>query len=146
MSPESQPENVTGVAALLMVTSMERSLKFYVDGLGFTIQNRWVVEGQLLWCWMALGSAALMLQEMNDSTRERLAAKGEFGNGSSLYFQCKDAIAIYRQAQARGIAGREPQVGNNSWELFLLDPDGYHINFSSPTDLPEETLLSETTL
>jgi len=38
---------------------------------------------------------------------------------------------------------REPQVGNFAWEVFFADADGYNINFSSPTDLPEETLLSE---
>lgn len=56
--------DVTAVVPLLMVTSMERSLAFYLDGLGFTIQNRWVPEGHLRWCWMSLGGAALMLQEI----------------------------------------------------------------------------------
>ena len=145
MEEQTKP-NVTGVAALLMVTSMERSLKFYVDGLGFTIKNRWIPDGHLRWVWMELGTAALMLQEATGNTSERLAKAGKLGNGSALYFQCRDAIVIYRQALERGIAGREPQVGNFNWEVFLHDPDGYHINFASPTDLPEETLLSETEL
>jgi len=143
---EDPADNVTDVAALLMVTSMERSLAFYVDGLGFTIKNRWMPDGKLRWCWMPLGGAALMLQEATESTRQKMVAAGKLGNGSALYFQCKDAVAIYRQAKERGIAGREPQVGNFNWEVFLHDPDGYHINFCSPTDLPEETLLSETDL
>jgi catechol 2,3-dioxygenase-like lactoylglutathione lyase family enzyme len=145
MSADSQPApNVTGVAALLMITSMDRSLAFYVDGLGFTIQNRWIPDGQLRWVWMSLGEAALMLQVAMPATREKLAANGTLGNGSSLYFQCKDAIAVYREAASRGVhALHEPQVGNYSWEVFFADPDGYKINFSSPTNLPEETLLSE---
>ena len=143
---EDPSDNVTSVTALLMVTSMERSLAFYVDGLGFTIQNRWIPDGKLRWCWMSLGGAALMLQEAGESTRQKMTAAGKLGNGSALYFQCKDAVAIYRQTKERGIAGREPQVGNFNWEVFLHDPDGYSINFCSPTDLPEETLLSETDL
>jgi len=140
----SNPANVAGVAALLMVTSMERSLKFYVDGLGFTIQNRWIPDGHLRWVWMSLGSAALMLQEATGDTPRKLAAAGKLGNGSALYFQCKDTLAIYREAGARGIHPKhEPQVGNFAWEVFYHDPDGYSINFSSPTGLPEETLLSE---
>jgi lactoylglutathione lyase len=51
--------NVTAVVPLLMVTSMERSLAFYIDGLGFTIQNQRIPDGRLRWCWMSLGSAAL---------------------------------------------------------------------------------------
>jgi len=54
------------------------------------------------------------------------------------------ALAIYRDAAGRGVHSlREPQVGNFAWEVFFADADGYNINFSSPTDLPEETLLSE---
>jgi catechol 2,3-dioxygenase-like lactoylglutathione lyase family enzyme len=145
MNAEKSP-NVTSVVAMLMVTSMERSLVFYVDGLGFTIRNRWTPDGHLRWVWMQLGTAALMLQETTGDTPRKLAEAGKLGNGSALYFQCKDAIAIYRRAVEAGIANREPQVGNFNWEVFLHDPDGYSINFSSPTDLPEETLLSETSL
>src|SRR5580700_1949672 len=89
-------QNVTAVVPLLMVTSMERSLAFYIDGLGFTIQNRWVPDGLVRWCWMSLGGAALMLQEASESTREKLLTTGSPGNGAALYFQCTDAIAIYR--------------------------------------------------
>jgi lactoylglutathione lyase len=136
--------NVTAVVPLLTVTSMERSLAFYIDGLGFTIQNRWAPDGRLRWCWMSLGGAALMLQEAIASIREKMAAAGAPGNGAALCFQCSDALAIYRGAAARGVhALREPQVGNLAWEVFFADPDGYRINFSSPTELPEETLLSD---
>jgi catechol 2,3-dioxygenase-like lactoylglutathione lyase family enzyme len=127
-----------------MVTNMERSLAFYIDGLGFTIQNRWVPDGRLRWRWMSLGSAALMLQEASESTREDMLTGGTLGNGAAFYFQCTDAIAIYREAAARSIHPlREPQVGNFAWEVFFADPDGYKISFSSSTDLPDETLLSE---
>ena len=136
--------NVTAVVPLLLVTNMERSLAFYVDGLGFTIQNRWLPEGRLRWCWLSLGGAALMLQEAVASSREKMAAAGVLGNGVSLNFSCSDALAIYRDAVIRDIHTlREPQVGNLSWEVSFADPDGYRIHFSSPTDLPEETLLSD---
>lgn len=144
MSANEPIHNVTAVVPLLLVTSMEQSLAFYVDGLGFTIRKRWVPDGHLRWCWMTLGGAALMLQEATGASREQMAAAGKPGNGAALYFQCGDALAIYREAATRGIhALREPQVGNFAWEVFFADPDGYHINFSSPTESPEETLLSD---
>lgn len=137
-------QNVTAVVPLLMVTSMERSLAFYVDGLAFTIENRWVPDGRLRWCLLLLGGAALMLQEAVESTSEKLLAAGALGNGAALYFQCADASSIFRDATARGIHPvREPQVGNSGWEVFFTDPDGYKINFYSPTNVAEETLLSE---
>lgn len=110
--------NVTAVVPPLMVTNMERSLTFYTDGLGFAMQNRWVPDGRVRWCWLSLGGAALMLQEAVDSGREKMAAAGALGNGAALYFQCCDAVAIYRDAAARGVhALREPQVGNSAWEF-----------------------------
>ena len=145
MSAQIVPlNNVSAVVPLLMVSSMERSLAFYVDGLGFTVQNRWIPDGHLRWCWLSLGGAALMLQEATGSSRQRITEAGTLGNGAALYFQCTDALVVFREAASRGIhALHEPQVGNFAWEIFFADPDGYKINFSSPTDVPEETLLSE---
>ena len=40
---------------------MEQSVHYYVDGLGFTMKNKWVVAGQLRWCWLERDGAALML-------------------------------------------------------------------------------------
>jgi hypothetical protein len=31
-------------------TSMDRALHFYIYGLGFAIQNRWVLEDRVRWC------------------------------------------------------------------------------------------------
>lgn len=145
MSPNANPsQNVTAVVPLLMVTNMDRSLVFYIDGLGFTIKNRWLPDGPLRWCWMTLGGAALMLQEATERDREKLLTNGKLGNGVGLNFQCGDALAVFHEAAARGIHTlREPQVGNFSWEVVFADPDGYKVHFASPTNVPEETLLSE---
>jgi hypothetical protein len=34
-------------------------------------------------------------------------------------------------------------VGNGLWVVSFTDPDGYRIEFSSPTDAPEESELEE---
>src|SRR5271170_5621678 len=88
-------QNATVAVPLLMVSNIERSLAFYVGGLGFIFQKRWEPGGRLRWCWMSLGGAALMLQEAIESTAKKMAAAGVPGNGVALYFQCSDALAIY---------------------------------------------------
>lgn len=65
------------------------------------------------------------------------------GVGVSLAFQCADALALYREFISRGLNASEPQVGNSLWVTFVTDPDGYRLEFASPTDVPEETRLSE---
>jgi lactoylglutathione lyase len=116
---------------------MERSVHYYVDGLGFAMKNKWVVEEELRWCWLERDGAALMLQGPDP-----LVIRGEAGKGVSLYFNCEDSLAIYREVKSRGIDVSEPFVGNAMWVASLSDPDGYRLYFQSPTDVPEETTLS----
>ena len=53
--------NVREVVPFLHVSDMEKSLRYYIDGLGFTMKNKWVVDGKVRWCWLAKGGAELML-------------------------------------------------------------------------------------
>jgi lactoylglutathione lyase len=55
--------NVQQAVPFFMVKGMERSLGFYVDGLGFEMTRKWIDEGTLRWCWLKIGDAAIMLQE-----------------------------------------------------------------------------------
>lgn len=144
MSATPSPEvNVKQAVPLFCVTDMERSLRYYIDGLGFTRTNQWVVNGELRWCWLQLGGAALMLQTCGKKILDSMPPGGKLGQGVSIWFQCIDAIALYHEFRSRGIEASEPQVGNGLWDTMLTDPDGYRLHFESPTDVPEETKLSE---
>ena len=66
----------------------------------------------------------------------------EYGEGISICFQCRDALAIYRDLVARGLAAQRPFVGNGMWVTIVVDPDGYKLDFESPTDAPEESVSS----
>jgi lactoylglutathione lyase len=135
--------NVKQVVPFLRVSNMERSVRYYVEGLGFVMKNKWVVEGKLRWCWLELGGAALMLQEFSKEGHDSWVPACKVGEGVSLCFTCEDAVAIYREVRSRGIEASEPQVGNAMWVTCLSDPDGYRIEFESATDKPEDTKLSE---
>lgn len=121
------------------VVSMDASLRWYVDGLGFTMTHRWIDEGKLRWCWLERGGAALMLQEF----RPEWVPEGRLGAGVSVCFICDDALALYREFTARGVAAQRPFVGNGMWVTSLQDPDGYQLHFESVTDAPEETEYTE---
>ena len=135
--------NVQQVVPLFNVADMAASLRFYVDGLGFEMTNRWMDEGELRWCWLQLGGAALMLQQFRKQGQDAWTPEGKMGVGVSLNFVCRDALAIYREVTARGVpAARNPFVGNAMWVAPFVDPDGYQVFFESPTDVPEETEYS----
>ena len=132
--------NVTQAVPFFGVSDIERSLRYYTEGLGFVMKNRWIHEGKLRWCWLELGDAAIMLQEFRPGGRP----KETLGTGVNVCFQCEDALALYREFKSRGIQTRKrPSVGNRLWVVPLTDPDGYRIEFSSPTDAPEESELEE---
>jgi catechol 2,3-dioxygenase-like lactoylglutathione lyase family enzyme len=140
--PEKKP-NVRQAVPFFGVSSMEASLRFYVDGLSFEMRNRWIDEGKLRWCWLELGEAALMLQEYRTEGHASFRPEGKLGLGVTICFVCEDALAIYRELRARGIDASRPFVGNGMWVTSVSDPDGYKLDFESETDVPEETVLSE---
>ncbi|MGD0444394.1 MAG: VOC family protein [Edaphobacter sp.] len=143
MTPENATEpNVQQVVPFLWVSNIEASLHFYVEGLGFQRTKQWIPDGKIRWCWLELGNAALMLQEYGPNSP---LASAKLGQGVSVCFQCRDALAIYHETRARGLQPRTPFVGNNAWVTILTDPDGYKLDFESPTGVPEETVYSELT-
>ena len=138
--------NVKQAVPFFGVTNMETSLRFYVDGLGFKMKHQWIPDraadkpdGRIRWCWLELGEAAIMLQEFLPERRP----KEKLGTGVNICFQCEDALALYREFKSRGIQTSRPSVGNRLWVVGLTDPDGYRVEFSSPTDAPEESELEE---
>jgi lactoylglutathione lyase len=135
--------NVKQAVPFFNVTDIEASLRFYVDGLGFKITHDWTPEGRIRWCWLALGDAAVMLQEYWKDGRPGGAPAGPLGQGVSICFMCADAIAIYHEAIGRRLKASRPFVGNNLWVTSLSDPDGYRLDFESPTDVPEDTVYSD---
>jgi lactoylglutathione lyase len=131
--------NVQQAVPFFMVSNMEASLRFYIEGLGFQRTNQWIVDNQICWCWLQLGGAALMVQEY----RPDKIPSNKRGEGVSICFQCKDALAIYHETRARGLKPKTPFVGNGLWVTAFTDPDGYRIDFESPTTVPEETVYSD---
>ena len=95
--------NVKQAVPFFAVTSMEASLRFYVDGLGFKMKRCWIPDqadgqddykpdGRIRWCWLELGEAAIMLQEFLPERRPTET----LGTGVNVCFQCEDALALYR--------------------------------------------------
>ncbi|MDR3695789.1 VOC family protein [Mucilaginibacter sp.] len=136
----NQP-NIRLAVPFFMVKDMQTSLHFYVDQMGFTLTNQWTPRGKIEWCWLTREAVSLMLQEPRD--KEKFDAEGPKGKGISICFQCADALALYHEFVAKGVEIKEPFVGNNMWVVCFTDPDGYKLDFESPTDVAEETIYSE---
>lgn len=56
---EAAAANVRQAVPFFAVSSMETSLRYYLDGLGFAMTLKWIDEGRLRWCWLERGGVLL---------------------------------------------------------------------------------------
>jgi len=140
---QNEQPNIQFSTPLFMVSNMEASLKFYVDGLGFKIMNTWTPRGTIEWCWLQREGGSIMLQEARITPEKPYLSGNKPGAGLSIWFQCLDSLVLYHEFLDNGIKADEPFVGNGLWDVRLTDPDGYYLHFESKTDVEEETMYSE---
>ena len=141
-STDIRPGNIKQAVPFFGIIDIEASLRFYVDGLGFAIKYHWAPDGRIRWCWLERDGVVLMLQEFWKDGRPG-GAPPTLGNGMSVCFMCEDAIAVYHEALARGLSPARPYVGNRLWVTSFVDPDGYRVDFESPTDAEEDTVYAD---
>ena len=143
MPTEPKPAaNVKQAVPFFNVTDIDASLRFYVEGLGFVLKNQWTPEGRIRWCSLELGAVVVMLQEYWRDGQRGGVPDGPLGQGVSICFMCADALAIYKDLVARGVSAQRPYVGNGLWVTSVTDPDGYRLDFESPTEVAEDTVYS----
>lgn len=143
METNEPKPNIKLTVPFFIVTDMEASLRFYVDGLGFEVLYSWTPRGKIEWCYLKREGAALMLQQPRNDIPNPWKPEGKTGIGVHTCFFCEDALALYHEFIAKGINAEEPFVSNNMWSTTLRDPDDYRLEFESSTDVPEGTKLSE---
>jgi catechol 2,3-dioxygenase-like lactoylglutathione lyase family enzyme len=129
------------IVPFLHPVSMERSLAFYRDLLGFRIALSWPSPDDVRWCRLEHGHAALMLQEPGDVHGRPSGTP--LGQGLSLNFTCSNALAVYDAVVDSRAVVEEPMVSNHMWVVTLRDPDGCRIEFHSSTLDGEESTLSQ---
>jgi lactoylglutathione lyase len=139
----SSEPNFQYAVPFFAASNMENSLRFYVDGLGFQIVDKWIDEGKVRWCRLQRGGATLMLQDFRREGGNPWSPEGPLGLGVSTMFICSDALSVYREFTARGLKPSLPFVGNGMWVTSLRDPDGYRVEFESQTDAPEATTFGD---
>ena len=131
--------NIKQAVPFFAVSSMENTLRFYVDGLGFEMTHKWLHHDKIEWCCLQRGGGSIMLQEFRKEGPDARVFEGKLGEGVSICFMCDDALELYQEFTSRKIKISEPFVGNGMWVVSLSDPDGYKLDFESYTDVPEET-------
>jgi len=122
-----QPENLRlrELSAGFTVNDLERSMRFYIEALGFTVKERWERDGKLNGVMLVAGTCELALGQ-DDWAKGRHRAKGA---GFRLYAAtAQDLTAIAARIRAHGAAAEGPLVA--PWGARIVsvtDPDGFQI-------------------
>jgi uncharacterized glyoxalase superfamily protein PhnB len=127
---DSESLRLRSLAPALTVDDLPRSLEHYVDGLGFTVRDRWEEEGKLLGVMLVAGSVQIGLSQ-DDWSKGRDRVKGI---GSSLYAQtAQDLEALAARCRAHGIAVDGPKTAPwGALTLTVVDPDGFKLILTPP--------------
>lgn len=127
-TPLQSKHHVHQTVPLLTVSDIQLATTFYCDGLGFEITQSWESGGNLAWCRIEHGGAALMLQQ----DCEEISPADQRGKGVTFYFICDDANTVFNEAKEKGIKASKPKAafyGMN--QTNITDPDGYALCFEN---------------
>jgi uncharacterized glyoxalase superfamily protein PhnB len=109
------------------VNDLERSLLFYVEALGFTLQKRWEQDGRLMGVMLLAGNCELGIGQ-DDWAKGRDRVKGV---GFRLYAETvQDLDQLAERIRAHGFTAEGPKA--ESWgatTVTVTDPDGFKITF-----------------
>jgi glyoxylase I family protein len=134
------PIEVQGVAPLVQVFDMSRSIHFYRDVLGFTVTGRSRGKSSdpddVDWAMLKLSDVTVMLNtayDPEDVPASPDAARWSGHQDACLYFDCPNVDGAYQHLISNGFAAEPPKV---AWygmkQLYLTDPDGFGICFQWP--------------
>lgn len=118
------------LSASFTVDDLARSLDFYAKGLGFTVKERWEVDGKLAGVMLVAGSCSLGLSQ-DDWAKGRNRVKGV---GVSLYAETGQSLdLIATLAREHGIEVDGPKKAPWGQRLIeVVDPDGFKLSICWP--------------
>jgi len=115
----------TGIVSLLEVSSMEASLEFYVEKLGFEMVRNWAPDHQILWCKLDLEACSVMLQQSENPDQLFGAGKGVI-----LYGVVDDIDRYHARIVANGVSATDVATSFYGMkQSYVTDPDGYSLCF-----------------
>lgn len=121
-----------GLFVSLTVNDLDKSLKFYRDGLGFAVKEEWKDKDVLQGVMLQAGEAGLGISQ-DDFAKGRDRVKGV---GMRMYLETKqDIAAMAQQAKSSGITLNDGP-GPLPWGpigFTVTDPDGFKVTISSPS-------------
>ena len=116
---------ITGIAqACFVVTDLERSIRFYRDGLGLVPAFDFKKEdGRRYGLYLKAGGRTFI-----ELFEGKVDAKPEGGSFRHVCLEVDDIAKTAQELRSRGVEVGETKLGSDhSWQAWLEDPDGNKI-------------------
>ncbi len=117
------------ISPALTADDLERSLRFYVDAVGFTVEDRWEQDGKLLGVMLVAGACRLGLSQ-DDWAKGRGRTKGI---GFRIFADtAQDLDALAARCREHGVEPDGPKT--EPWgdrTLTVTDPDGFKLTLTA---------------
>ena len=111
---------------------LERTRKFYCDGLGLSIKFKFIRQGELFGFYLRISDSQFIEVFHRDETPQGVPQIGH------ICLETDDLEAMRKKLTEAGIETTEPKLGSDhSWQMWLRDPDGTAIEFHQYT--PQST-------
>jgi predicted enzyme related to lactoylglutathione lyase len=134
----SEMIDLKGIAPLLQVFDMPKSLKFYRDVMGLHVVQSSGEGDDVDWVLLRGFDIDLMLNtayEKPERPEKPDPQRIEAHSDTILFFGCPDLDAAYRKIKEKGLEVNEPEITGYGWKaLNIIDPDGYHVCMHWPMD------------
>jgi len=120
------------ITAVLIVESIERSLPFWIDRMGFTKTVDVPEEGGLGFAILVRGGAELMLQTIESVRKDapQFAPKAA-SNNVGLFIEVDDFADTLKRLQGYPIALAERTTFYGMREIGVFEPSGHTVIFAA---------------
>ena len=129
------PTEITKLTPNLIVSNVERSIAFYRDVLGFTMQMSVPDAPPYAFAIMTAGPVEIFLNSSEAATEEYPAFKSQpVGGTFTLFMEVTEIESAYaRLAPLVNVVMPFEKKWYGMTEFAFLDPDGYIITFAQRT-------------
>ena len=118
---------------MLESNDMPGTIDFYVNKLGFTLENKLEFDGQIAWASLIRDSIAIMFKTPN-----QVMNYGTILLTGNLYIHCDDAPALWELLRLQAPVVYELEAFNYGMTEFAIkDNNGYVLSFGSETKTGE---------
>lgn len=119
--PQERPTLVHGCIPVIPSADLERSLRFWVDGIGLTVDREMRRDGRLIGCMVHGERLSFWLNERDGDT-----VAPENYEGLRLYWTPRDIDAL--RARLAGLGFAVSEIVDRDYgqtEFFVTDDDGF---------------------